>query len=169
MSRRTCIATLGVVLLLLASASSVLAGSARPWAGHAEGQSWFDLDNPKACDAGITTRVEEPAIASHVGAGFLVLAHCPTGDPADNYHDADLTLYAADGDAIIGEYRGTLDVFVEEVGSEITSTIDLTITGGTGRFDGASGSAVMVVHAIFEGWDDMSWAWSASWEGTLTY
>jgi hypothetical protein len=169
MSRRLHTAALGVVALVLLATSTAMAGDARPWTGHSAGQTWFDLENPKACDAGITTRADEPAISSHVGRSFLVMSHCPTGDPADNYHDSDFALHAANGDVLYGTYVGTIDEFSEILGTEFVSTIHLTITGGTGRFEGATGSAVMEVRAIFEGYDDLSWPWRVSWEGELRY
>jgi hypothetical protein len=113
--------------------------------------------------------VNEPATASHFGEAYIVTAHCPTGDPADNFADSDLSLYAANGDAVFGTYVGTLDEYTEVLGEKITFTLHLTITGGDGRFEGATGSAVMKGYAVFEGYDDLSWAWSMSWEGTLDY
>ncbi|MGE5156075.1 MAG: hypothetical protein ACM3JP_01090 [Betaproteobacteria bacterium] len=169
MSRQLRVAAAMAALLLLASAAAAMAGADRPWAGHAAGQTWFDLANPKGCEAGITTRTEEPAIATHFGAAFLILSHCPTGDNADNFHDADFALYGANGDAVYGHYVGTIDVYTEVVGEEMLFTIYLTITDGDGRFEDATGSAVMKGGAVFEGWDDLSWAWWASWAGTLDY
>lgn len=171
MKARTAVAVLLTAVILVASGPAVLAGDpGRPWFGHAEGQSWFDLGNPKDCEALITTRVDEPAFATHFGAGRIVLSHCPTGIPDDNFADADLVLIAADGDRVFGTYVGTMVLPPEmSVGDIITGTIQLTVTGGTGRFEGASGGATMEYWAIFEGWEDYSWAWGASWRGKLSY
>jgi hypothetical protein len=171
MYRRIGAAALATAMLLLAAAPGVTAQNTveRPWSGSSVGQTWFDVSNPKDCAAGITTRVDQPAIASHFGRAFLVTAHCPTGDFADAFGDADFTLIAANGDAVFGTYVGTIDGYSEVLGEEIFGTIQLKIMGGDGRFEGASGTAVMTFHTIFEGYDDLSWAWWASWNGTLTY
>jgi hypothetical protein len=171
MYRRIGAAALAAAMLVLISAPAITARDevARPWTGVSVGQTWFDLSNPRDCAAGITTRVDQPASASHFGRAFLVMAHCPTGDFADNFADASFTLLAANGDSVRGTYVGTIDGYSEVIGEEIFGTINITITGGSGRFEGASGSAVMEWHTIFEGYDDLSWAWWASWSGTLTY
>jgi hypothetical protein len=162
---------LAAAMLVLVAAPTVVARDSvdRPWTGASVGQTWFDETNPKACADGITTRVDQPAIASHFGQAFLVMAHCPTYDFADNFADSSFTLIAANGDAVFGTYWGTIDGYSEVIGEEIFGTIHLTVTGGEGRFEGASGSAVMTFHTIFEGFDDFSWAWWATWNGTLSY
>ena len=160
---------LALSLSLTASVEARTGGSDRPWSGSAAGQTWFDVANPKDCGAGITTRADEPAIATHFGAAFIVMSHCPTGDPADNFADAEFALVAANGDAVYGTYAGTIDEYSEVIGAVGTFTVHLTVTGGDGRFEGATGTAVMKAHVIFEGYDDLSWPWWVSWEGTLSY
>lgn len=162
---------LAAAMLVLAAAPAVVARDSvdRPWTGASVGQTWFDETNPKDCAADITTRVDQPARASHFGQAFLVMAHCPTYDFADNFADSSFTLMAANGDAVFGRFVGTIDGYSEVIGDEIFGTIHLTITGGDGRFEGAGGSAVMKFRTTFEGYDDYSWAWWASWTGTLSY
>lgn len=172
MSRRVVAAVVTALLLVLASVAPIAAGddgASRPWSGRSSGQSWFDVSNPKGCGAGITTRVQEPAVATHFGATLLTMSHCPTGDFAANYANADISFVAANGDAIFGTYVGNLYDYEEVVGHVYGSTIQVTITGGDGRFEGATGAAVMEVHGIFEGYDDLSWAWWATWKGSLSY
>lgn len=165
-------AFLFAAILVIASASGALAGAGgtdRPWVGSASGEAWFDLTNPKACAAGVTTRVDEFALTSHFGRAVYVNAHCPTGNPADAYHDSYFALIAPNGDAIYGTYTGTLDQYSEVIGAELISTVHLTITGGTGRFEGATGSAIQEVRVIWEGYADLAWPYSVTWEGTLSY
>ena len=172
MRRHITAAVLGVsILVLWAAPGGVAAGAApdRPWAGHSTGQTWFDVTNPKGCDAGITTRVDQPAMATHFGNAFLVMSHCPTGVLSDNFADSEFTLIGANGDAVFGTYVGWLDGYDEVLGDQFFGTLTITITGGSGRFEGASGSAVMEIHSIFEGYDDLSWAWWAAWRGSLSY
>lgn len=172
MRRRSLGVLLAVGMLVLASvsgASAASGGSDRPWTGHASGQTWFDLANPKGCDAGITTMATEPARSSHLGAAYIITSHCPTGDPSDNFTDSDLTLYAANGDALFGTYVGTIDEFSGVLGEKLHFTLHLTVTGGEGRFEDATGHATMHGYAVFEGYDDYSWAWGLSWNGTLDY
>jgi hypothetical protein len=172
MRRHSAIASVLALVLVLASASGVLARAPdveRPWWGHADGQAWFDETNPKDCPAGITTRVEEHAIASHLGSSHISMSHCPTGNPAFSFGRAGIALIAANGDAVFGSYVGTTEQYEEVIGAEGIQLVYITVTGGTGRFESATGSAVMEVHFIFEGYDDLSWPWWATWEGTLSY
>jgi hypothetical protein len=169
MKRLNTIAVAAILALAAAAPAGVSADSARPWSGHAVGVTSFDGANPKDCLAGYTTLVDEPAIASHFGAAYLVMSHCATGDFSDNFADSDFVLYSANGDAVYGEYVGTIDQYIEELGAEGLFTLEMTITGGDGRFEGATGSAVMDGHFTFEGYDVDSWAWWASWQGTLEY
>jgi hypothetical protein len=157
------------VLALATSSLGAAGGSNRPWSGYSVGQTWFDPTNPMGCPAGVTTRVHQPAMATHFGSAYLVMDHCPTGDFGDFAADGTFILTAANGDAAFGTYAGTIDQYDEVIGAEWLLTVDLTVTGGTGRFEGASGTAVMKVSLIFEGYGVASWPWSASWRGSLTY
>lgn len=172
MRARICAAVLAAsILVLWAAPGGVAAGATteRPWAGSSVGQTWFDVINPKDCDAGITTRVDQPAMATHFGKAYLVMAHCPTGVLSDNFADSTFMLTSANGDAVFGTYVGRLDDYIEVLGEESSGTLYVTITGGSGRFEGATGSAVVEAHFIFEGYDDLSWAWWATWRGSLSY
>lgn len=172
MLKRLPVAALLAVIAVIALASNSLGavgGSNRPWSGQSVGETWFDTANPMDCAAGITTRVHQPALATHFGSAFLVMDHCPTGDFADFAAGGTFTLTAANGDAVSGTYSGTIDQYQEVIGAEWLLTADMTVTGGTGRFDGAAGTAVMKVSLIFEGYGVPSWPWAATWRGTLTY
>lgn len=71
-------------------------------------------------------------VISHLGAVSWVTEHCfqlGTG----TFGDARLVITAANGDRVYGTYDGVMT-------GETTFAETLTITGGTGRFAGASGT-----------------------------
>jgi len=72
--------------------------------------------------------------SSHMGAGELMTTYCI--DPATGEMEGTLVVTAANGDTIITEFTGQSTYITSENGTFI---LDETITGGTGRFSGATG------------------------------
>jgi hypothetical protein len=54
-----------------------------------------------------------------------------------------MTMTAANGDRLYATYSGTVDPLAGVEGDVISGVTHFTITGGTGRFAGASGSGDM--------------------------
>jgi hypothetical protein len=159
--RRVAFAAFVMVISLALMAPAVMATHDRPFWGRSSGVTTF-YDNEKDCEAfGITTKVDLPAMVSHLGLSRLITSHCPT---EVGIEDGDLTLIAANGDRLVGTYDG---VTTTEDGSVFYATLTITFDGGTGRFDDARGEAVMKAMAIAA--DGPEWPWSATWSGWLTY
>lgn len=78
-------------------------------------------------------------IATHLGR--FTLEDDEVGDPATLSADVSLTLRAADGDIVTG--TGTAQVTPAPGFVSFTSVETVTVTGGTGRFAGATGSFVL--------------------------
>jgi hypothetical protein len=93
--------------------------------------------------------------------------HCTP--PVDQILGGQMTFLAANGDELRATYTGTVLPFELVPGAIITVDIDLVITGGTGRFEGATGEADMKAFVIFEGFPDPDWAAMWIWEGTISY
>jgi hypothetical protein len=160
--RRIFSAALVAIVTLGLIAPAVAAHAARPLWGWSSGVTTF-YDNPKDCEAGVTTTTDLPAFTSHLGRSHLIMTHCPVGFSIE---DGDLTLVAADGDELVGTYVG--DVTAEEDFSVFYATLTITFTGGTGRFDDAQGTAVMYA-VVINGGESPEWDWSATWWGMLAY
>jgi len=159
--RRVVVAAFVTVIALALVAPAATAKDGRPFWGRSSGVTTF-YDNSKGCAAEVTTKVDLPAMASHLGRSRLITSHCPTGVGIE---DGDLTLIAANGDHLLGTYVG--DVTASEDFSVFYATLTITFDGGTGRFDDAHGTAVM--KAIAFAADGPEWPWSATWSGWLTY
>jgi hypothetical protein len=97
--------------------------------------------------------------ATHLGryAEAGSASFSPTADPTVLRIDASTTLTAADGDQLHETITGHLNV----VTGAITATV--TYVGGTGRFDGAGGSATLSGQMLPDG------TIAVSVEGTIDY
>jgi hypothetical protein len=121
-----------VVLVTLALPVQALAGKAVPLKGHDKGNFTLTTDG---CGAGVfAVAVNDTGKATHVGTYGYHSDECFNG--ATGAFSGTFTITAANGDTISGTYAGTV---VEVVGSLGFYEQDNVITGGTGRFDGASG------------------------------
>ena len=83
--------------------------------------------------------------ASHLGAVSLVASDCFTpGENTFSFSNGKLTLTAANGDELNAIYNGELHPLVNTPPYTLyTISGNLTFTGGTGRFVGASGSGYL--------------------------
>ena len=118
-----------------------------PFAGDVKGVVIYDPSNPKGCAAvpgqpfAITTRSEGTGNALHMGAVDFDAGHCQT--PQGMLGDWVMT--GANGDKVVGTYvafrvgGGPL-----VVGEWFHLSAAVAITGGTGRFRNATGTANML-------------------------
>lgn len=160
--RRIFSAALVVVIALALIAPAVTAHGGRPFWGWSSGVTTF-YDNDLDCEAEVTTKVDLPAFASHLGRSQLVTSHCP-GEGVIT--DGDLTLVAKNGDELHGTYFGEVTASADF--TVFFATIHITFDGaGTGRFDDAEGQATM--YAVARAADGPEWPWHAVWLGWLSY
>ena len=158
-------------LLLVPAASAQRGGTDRPFHTTLVGSIHFEFDavSPSNC-AGVTTLSEGTGEATHLGRVTVAWSHCPT-EP-EYIMDGRMILTAANGDQLYGLY-------------DHDNLSAVTVTGGTGRFSGATGSLVndIVVVPVFwpmppcdpntdpMGCVNVTVPWQAGWSisGTLSY
>ncbi len=183
MFRRFPIAVLVVALVTLMTAPGAYAGRGgtdRPFRATLVAEAYWDFTGEARPDCGpVTTLTNPTGRATHMGKVTASQSHCPALD--EYIGDGRLTMVAANGDRVFGTYD------YDPYGPDV---IPITITGGTGRFKGASGSLTEVysvepqfsavcttepvcVDVSGDGslYLDLSarWPWSATLTGTITY
>jgi hypothetical protein len=132
---RKAIMIAGLVLALGVLAPGTALGKAggtdRPVQGSGSGTTVLDLGT-------LAFVTDSTSVMSHVGRSTVDIdgVFTPTG-PSTFTVAGSLTLTAANGDQLFGDFSGS-GTNVASGGS--TGTTATTITGGTGRFTGASGS-----------------------------
>jgi hypothetical protein len=160
--------SLVVALLIVLGNGVVSAGDAveRPFRMQTYG--YVVDEGPHAGDCSFATVIaEEHGVATHMGAVNVSRTHCfsPFNNPP--IYDGEWEAVGADGDKVYGTYEGSL-TFTEfdANGDPIRGTIDsqFTITGGTGRFQGATGGG-----SVSADYDLVADAGNFITEGTITY
>jgi len=128
--RAACLLGLAVAL---AAPTQALAGADVPLKGSDVGG--FTVTPGGVCDPGwFQVDIVGSGTATHVGKYAYQAVECFDGA---RHYEGEFTLTAANGDTIVGTYRGEV---VSIVGSLGFYEHDAKIEGGTGRFAGASGS-----------------------------
>lgn len=137
-----------------------------PFSGVVTGEVAFDK-NPLNCGAGFTAITAAKGPASHLGLTSWYSEHCLVN--GSEIVGVVLVLTAANGDEIHGTYTGSAGGFPPQIGGAIAVAGTIVFSGGTGRFENASGSAELSASVIFEGMMDPSWAGKWEWKGTIRY
>jgi len=152
------------------SATASAAGKARPFQGYAVGQCTFTFGTPEDPNDspwgpyGMWTNTEVAGDVSHLGASVLTGRH-PTPEATD-IGDGNMKLVAANGDEVWMTYTGSAPPPSPETGMIVVS-IDYTISGGTGRFAGASGGGQMTAHVQALGFEVFAWPATFTWRGGM--
>lgn len=124
---------------------------------------------PVGCPAGPnwTWRYSQTGTAwfSHLGRVTVEMTHCTAGQEGWFDHGT-TTLTAADGDELWMTYSGTFQLDAEINPTRSDVVLSWTITGGTGRFAGATGGGTGTALGILSGWDSET---SGTWSGTIRY
>jgi hypothetical protein len=181
MFRRLPLAVVLVALVTLMAAPGGCAregGSDLPFQATLAGEVYWEIPSASRPDCGpIATFTEATGEADYMEEITAAWSHCPATPEIEN--DGRLTLVAADGDELYGTYNYPED----------SDVIPITITGGTGRFEDASGSVEAVsspeqqftpecttepfCFGVGEGGTFLDftvrWPWSATLTGTITY
>jgi hypothetical protein len=171
--------TLFVCSLILAMAMAVAVTAAAPGdqngktvprqiSGVMDGRFTFDVWGPGWFD--FTTFGDATGTLKHLGLAQMYTKHTPNPDGDGTLVDTEFTIVAANGDKIWGTYS---DGLVTEAGVEAPlhyydGKATFVITGGTGRFSGATGT---INATFFETVNYDTWACSVAWalDGTIRY
>ena len=161
-----------VIVLCLAMTAMPLAGAdsgLRPFKGSVVGSITFPMFTECENYGGANVRTDSYATgtASHLGQVVLMSAHC-TPEPGVDTIAGEMTLVAANGDEVYISYTG-VNGPPDPVTWILISDVDFVITGGSGRFEGATGGGDMTAFVLFEGLDDPEWPVSWVWEGSIGY
>jgi hypothetical protein len=110
----------------------------------------FGID-PIACPGGFVITGNAPASGTHIGGeGTLTTRECAQPDFVNgvNHVDGDGVITSTDGAQLFYHYGGTAPL-PNIVTGTVGEVLSYTITGGTGRFAGASGGGVLSSHGNF--------------------
>ena len=161
--RKSLVLLMALCLLLIVVPAAGAESEARPFKGSMSGSISFAPD--KTCATLLRTDSQATGNVSHLGRATMTSAHCTPG--AGWIEGGDLILVAANGDRVFITYEGAAPP--PNADGIIVADIDFIITGGDGRFEGASGGGDMTGLIVFEGLSDPEWAASWNWSGTIGY
>lgn len=167
MKRMFWASALVAALCLAFAAPAAAADPARPFAGHDRVVDTFIA--PTTCPAGALWRYAATGTGRflHLGRASVSVTHCTFVDFASGtgtFGPGTITLTAANGDELHLVHRGTFSLVMAPDG--LTSVFDMTwaITGGTGRFAGATGAGTTHGSSLLS-----SGITAASYEGEIAY
>jgi hypothetical protein len=162
MIRRSTVVAL-VMLLVLAMAPGVAAkahGTDRPMKWDMSGEINWEFEPIPGC--AVQTVTDAWGAVTHAGWSRIHASHCPPLAPGEIYHDGRMTLTAANGDTL---------TFIYDFNGDPPYAAD--ITGGTGRFAGATGHLHYTVEFTWAPWENglPVAPWYANWHywGTISY
>lgn len=158
----------GALLLMSVPGSVDANSSSRPFRGMLTGEVTFPFvgDECPASDiffGGLRTDSAATGTVSHLGRVEMTSQHCtPAGVAIEG---GEMTLEAANGDELYLAYAGTAPPPGPD--GVIVVSVDFDITGGTGRFEHATGGGQATAYVVFEGFDDPSWPATWVWNGAV--
>jgi hypothetical protein len=169
---------MAVILLLslfvVSMAFADIGGTDRPFKATLAGAAHWEFPGSTASNCTVvTTLTEATGQGTHMGQIEAFFSHCP--DEPEYVNDGKLRLVAANGDELYGTYN-------YDPASE-SNDIPIILNGGTGLFADASGTVIMtyeVIPQFIPGCDpdpdpfpcmdfSISWPWSATLTGTISY
>ena len=174
MNRRTLVILTVVGLMVLGLAPGAAADPAyRPFTGSASGDVTFNFVGQQVCPTtdlffgDLATDSQARGNASHMGLVEMTSNHCtPAGEAITG---GEMTLIAANDDEVYIEYAGAAPFPIPGVTEYVEADLEFTITGGTGRFAGATGGGSMHAQIEFLGFGVMTWPATWEWTGTIGY
>jgi hypothetical protein len=127
----------------------------------------FELTD--ACEAGVWTITDAVGDTS-IGRAALHSRHCPqTSGPSST--DGEMRILFEDGSSLTAAYAVTCEPLAPEGPALVTcTTYSSEVTGGTGRFDGATGSLGFdPAHVFFDGveWPMVDLGWTGVLSGSV--
>jgi hypothetical protein len=144
--------------LLLSLAVPATAATERPFRGSFLGDAAFA--QPR-CGSDVTLGFTAVGAATHLGRMEGQASNCTDASfpvASVDVRDGIVTFVAADGSTVTAEYEGVQQAPVNGVAAY---SLTMTVVGGTGRFEGASGSWAssgllnfneLTITGAFDGW-----------------
>lgn len=123
---------------------------------------------PVDCPEGTSWRYSQQGTAwfSHLGRVSITMTHC-TFALEGRFDHGSTVLTAANGDELWMTYSGTFQLDSAQNPTRSDVVLDWTITGGTGRFDEATGSGTGTALSNITG--PASGSTAGRWSGHITY
>lgn len=139
----------------------------RPFWGSFDGETTFPMTGACLELTGVPfeTLSQSTGKMTHMGRADLFTSHCAAPDGALGGH---AVFTAANGNEVWAEYSA-ITVQGPPATALIGQEITMEITGGTGRFEGATGSLEGMVYIEFLGFDEPSWPLSFVLTGWIVY
>lgn len=152
--------TITALILSLFTLSAVAGDNPRerPFKGSLYGEATWSPD--EGCDSGLRTLALTRGDLSHLGDTLYESTHCAAMDAIGEGF-----LVAANGDELYFNYYTPMVVF----GPIIIQEGTFFITGGTGRFAGATGEVFGTVYITNLGMAEPAWPLEIVLSGTLVY
>lgn len=158
------LSTLGIVP---AAAATTNTSHPQPISGTTSGPDTYA--SPATCPEGAAWRFIGGGTGrlTHLGKVTAENTHC-TFLSDSSFSGGEMTITAANGDELFMEYSGTFELVTDESGNPVRSDVNLdwVIVGGTGRFDGASGSGEGTGFSLISG--PATSTTTMYYEGTIT-
>lgn len=153
------------LMVVAATVPAASAGSAdRPFRGWIAGGGTVVPD--ASCPRGLRTVVWGSGEVAHLGWTTMTGTHCQPGLGEDAVGGVQ-TFVAANGDTIEMTYTATVEPFEPVEGALMEGPGQTIITGGTGRFAGASGEFVAYMRGILHFTAPMVLSWTL--DGEISY
>ncbi len=165
--KRATILLVALALLLTAAAPVAAKGDhERPFKGTAQGYGMVqeDLSCPPVDLRSVFTTTGR---ATHMGKLQLDFYNCTP--PGSTVTGIEMTFVAANGDKVFADYAaaGLPPVGPDPMLLEIT--YEFEITGGTGRFEGASGGGLIMADIEWPGFETNYWPTELTIKGAIAY
>jgi len=156
-----------VLVFALSTATAFAAGDnpqPRPFKGTMAGEATFPFnDNCDYTGSPVETLAATQGTLTHLGLSEYFSSHCATENGGAVGGEA--VIIAANGDEIWLSYMATFAA----PPPIIMQIAEFVVTGGTGRFEGASGLITAMVYITFQGFEDPAWPIEFVFAGTITY
>jgi hypothetical protein len=136
----------GIMALVAGSAFAGTKGTDRPFKGDGSGTTAVSGGPSTFTSVTVgtvnSTHLGKGAYAVNATQNWGLSANC-AGSPVQAVDTGSMTLTAANGATVTGTISGTTCELAPFNNTTYGTTLTMTVTGGTGRFDGATGSIVI--------------------------
>lgn len=155
------LAVAGLMVLATAVPAASVGSADRPLTGWIVGGGTAIPD--AGCPVGLRTVMWGTGHLTHLGLTTMTGSHCTPAWGADIVGGVQ-TFVAANGDRLEMTYTATVEPFEPVEGAVMKGPGDTVITGGTGRFAGATGEFIAYLRGILHFTQPMELTWAINGE-----